>query len=29
VASKVSKTGVVMCTYVPAGDIQLGTVGQG
>ncbi len=28
VASKVSKTGVVMCTYVPAGDIPLGTVGQ-
>jgi len=28
VASKVSQTGVVMCTYVPAGDIQLGTVGQ-
>jgi dihydrofolate reductase len=28
VASKVSKTGVVMCTYVPAGDILLGTVGQ-
>jgi dihydrofolate reductase len=28
VASKVSKTGVVMCTYVPAGDITLGTVGQ-
>ena len=28
VASKVSKTGVVMCTYVPAGDIRLGTVGQ-
>jgi dihydrofolate reductase len=28
VASKVSKTGVVMCTYVPAGDISLGTVGQ-
>jgi dihydrofolate reductase len=29
VASKVSPTGVVMCTYVPAGDISLGTVGQG
>jgi len=28
VASKVAKTGVVMCTYVPAGEIQLGTVGQ-
>jgi dihydrofolate reductase len=28
VASKVSKTGVVMCTYVPAGEITLGTVGQ-
>jgi dihydrofolate reductase len=28
VASKVSKNGVVMCTYVPAGDIRLGTVGQ-
>ncbi len=28
VASKVSKTGVVMCTYVPTGDIPLGTVGQ-
>src|SRR6058998_4014430 len=28
VASKVSKTGVVMCTYVPDGDISLGTVGQ-
>jgi dihydrofolate reductase len=28
VASKVSQAGVVMCTYVPAGDIQLGTVGQ-
>src|SRR2546430_7509242 len=28
VASKISKTGVVMCTYVPAGDIALGTVGQ-
>jgi dihydrofolate reductase len=28
VASKVSKTGVVMCTYVPAGEIPLGTVGQ-
>jgi len=27
VASKVSKTGVVMCTYAPAGDITLGTVG--
>lgn len=27
-ASKVSKTGVSMCTYVPAGDITLGTVGQ-
>jgi len=27
VASKVSKAGVVMCRYVPAGDIQLGTVG--
>jgi len=28
VASTISKTGVVMCTYVPTGDIQLGTVGQ-
>jgi len=28
VASKVSTTGVVMCTYVPTGDIQRGTVGQ-
>ncbi|MEQ1813058.1 MAG: dihydrofolate reductase family protein [Candidatus Nitrotoga sp.] len=28
VASKVSKTGVVMNTYVPAGDIKQGTVGQ-
>lgn len=28
VASKVSKTGVVMSTYVPAGDILLGTLGQ-
>jgi dihydrofolate reductase len=28
VASKVSQTGVVMCTYVPAGEIRLGTVGQ-
>ena len=28
VASKVSTTGVVMSTYVPAGDIRLGTVGQ-
>jgi hypothetical protein len=28
VASKISKTGVLMCTYVPAGDISLGTVGQ-
>ena len=28
VASKISKTGVVMSTYVPAGDISLGTVGQ-
>src|SRR5262245_53663206 len=28
VASKVSRVGVVMCTYVPAGDISLGTVGQ-
>jgi dihydrofolate reductase len=27
VASKVSKAGVVMCTYVAAGDISLGTVG--
>jgi dihydrofolate reductase len=27
VASKVSKTGVVMCRYVPAGDIVLGTSG--
>lgn len=26
-ASKVSKTGVVMSTYVPAGDILLGTLG--
>lgn len=29
VASKVSTTGVVMSTYVPDGDIQPGTVGQG
>lgn len=29
VASKVSTTGVVMSTYVPAGDIPLGTVGEG
>jgi len=28
VASKVSTTGVMMNTYVPAGDIPLGTVGQ-
>ena len=28
VASKVSTTGVVMSTYVPAGEIHLGTVGQ-
>ena len=28
VASKVSTTGVLMNTYVPAGDIPLGTVGQ-
>ena len=28
VASKVARTGVVMCTYVPAGAILLGTVGQ-
>ena len=28
-ASKTSTTGVVMTTYVPAGDIQLGTVGPG
>ena len=28
VASRVAKTGVVMSTYVPAGDILLGTVGQ-
>jgi dihydrofolate reductase len=28
VASKISRTGVAMCTYVPAGDITLGTVGQ-
>lgn len=28
VASKVSKTGVVMSNYVPAGDILLGTLGQ-
>jgi len=28
VASKISTTGVVMSTYVPAGDISLGTVGQ-
>jgi dihydrofolate reductase len=28
VASKVSTTGVVMSTYVPAGDIQLGSLGQ-
>jgi dihydrofolate reductase len=27
-ASKTSKTGVVMNTYVPAGDIRLGTIGQ-
>jgi dihydrofolate reductase len=27
VASKVSKAGVVMCSYVPAGEILLGTVG--
>ncbi len=29
VASKVSTTGVVMSTYVPAGDVQPGAVGQG
>jgi dihydrofolate reductase len=28
VASQVSASGVVMSTYVPAGDIALGTVGQ-
>lgn len=28
VASKVSRTGVVMSTYVPAGDILLGSLGQ-
>jgi dihydrofolate reductase len=28
VASKVSTTGVIMNTYVPAGDIPLGTIGQ-
>lgn len=28
VSSKVSQTGVVMSTYVPAGEIVLGTVGQ-
>lgn len=28
VASKVSTNGVVMSTYVPAGDIPLGTVGE-
>jgi dihydrofolate reductase len=28
VASKVSTTGVVMSTYIPAGDISLGTLGQ-
>jgi len=28
VASKISTTGVVMSTYVPAGDISLGRVGQ-
>ena len=28
VASKVAASGVVMSTYVPAGDIALGTVGQ-
>ena len=28
VASKISRTGIAMCTYVPAGDITLGTVGQ-
>ncbi len=28
VASKVSTTGVVMSTYVPAGDISLGSLGQ-
>ena len=28
VASKVSKSGVVMCRYVPAGDILRGTVGE-
>jgi len=29
VASKVSNTGVVMSTYVPAGDIPQGSLGQG
>lgn len=29
VASKVSTTGVVMSTYVPVGDIPLGSLGQG
>ncbi len=28
VASKVSTTGVVMSTYIPAGDISLGTIGH-
>ena len=28
VASKISRTGVAMCTYVPAGDITLGAVGE-
>ncbi len=28
VASKISKAGVVMCRYVPAGDISLGRVGE-
>jgi hypothetical protein len=28
VASKVSTTGVVMSTYVPAGDILLGSLSQ-
>jgi hypothetical protein len=29
VASKFSTTGVVMCTYVPDGDVRRGTVGEG
>lgn len=28
VASRISKIGVVMCTYVPTGEIILGTVGE-